>query len=84
MNFEELVEVTENPDLEWKNISDEMVREYGFHDGSVVSIKNPVGLIISPSGGHTVVNEAGDATYIPYKWNRLSWRPMEGAPPVAF
>lgn len=57
---------------EWKDISIESQRTYTFPGGDTVTIKNPLELKVSESGGHRI--KAADLNYyIPPGWICLSF-----------
>lgn len=66
---------------EFTDISSEQFREYTFAGGDVVRIEKPSKLHVSESGGHRVLDGAGESHYIPPKWIRLRWVAKEGSPP---
>ena len=69
--------------LEFKDISDEVYREYIFPGNEVVRVVG-VGLHVSASGGHRIQGADGFAHYIPAGWIHLRWEPKPGKPLFAF
>jgi len=72
-----------NPELTFKNISDEQYRVYEFTDG-VTKIEEPLLLNVSKSGGHRIFDASGRSNYIPAGWKKLYWVVKEGKPHFAF
>lgn len=69
--------------IEWKDISSELFRTYDFK-GYLVTIEEPDKLNVSRSGGHRVVDKAGNSHYIAPGWVKLGWRAREGQPAFVF
>ena len=69
---------------QWKDISEEVYREYIYRDGHVISIAYPKMLRVNESslGGHShrIETVAGDAYYIAPGWDPIRWRVKEGEP----
>jgi hypothetical protein len=71
--------LTNNPNLEFRDISAELWRTYVYPDGSEVTIKHPVAVALThtskPFGGgsHRVVDRDGIGHYVPSGWNHLFW-----------
>lgn len=68
-----------NTELEFKDISSEIWREYVFADGSVVHIDKPTHLHAGDNG-HRVFDADGVSHYIPNKWIHLKWKTPDEAP----
>ena len=68
------------PDVDWRKISAEIYREYWMCSGQKVRIEDPLLLHVSKSGGHYVINSQGRVTYIPCKWDSLTWLNKPGYP----
>lgn len=66
--------------LEFKDISSEEIREYVFPNMDCISIKEPLWLHVSDSGGHRLFNKEGVSWYIPSGWICLTWVAKEGKP----
>ena len=66
--------------LEFKDISSEYWRRYTFGDGFVVTIKEPLRLHVSKSGGHRLFDASGICHYIPSGWKELCWSVRNGEP----
>lgn len=63
------------PKLDWKDISHEIYRTYTFViEGHRVdiTIRNPVKLNVSKSGGHRILDAKNVSHYIPFKWIHLA------------
>jgi len=71
--------------LEWADISHELVRTYHFPDDSTVTIEGPVALSVSPdSGNHRVVYEVDgvlQSAYTKNEWRLLTWEVQRGTRP---
>lgn len=67
-------------ELTFADITTEEYRCYEFAD-MTIRIDNPVGLNVSKSGGHRVLDKAGISHYIPKGWRRLYWK---AEPPFSF
>lgn len=76
MNFDEIRNETT---LKLNDISSEKWREYRFSDHTV-SIQNPLGLNVSGSGGHRVIDAQGISHYVPTGWRELAWEAKDGEP----
>lgn len=72
------------PVLVFKSIEDEQVRTYKFPNNEIVTIKEPLKLNVSESGGHRILDAAGESHYIPKGWIQLSWKVKDGREPFAF
>jgi hypothetical protein len=70
--------------LQFKNIADEFSRTYRFPGNETVTIVQPRKLNVSKSGGHRVVDAAGNSHYIPTGWIQLTWQVKPGRPAFAF
>jgi hypothetical protein len=85
-----MFQITDNPELEFKDISSEMYREYIYPDGSKVMIENPVAVAVKPThrpfggGGHRIVDKEGKGHYIPPGWIHLYWDNKPGLPRIQF
>lgn len=77
------IKLTENPDLTFASIMDEEFRTYIF-ENKEVTIKNPMYLNVSKSGGHRVYDVYGYSHYIPSGWVQLTWKARKGKLPFAF
>ena len=64
--------------MNFHDISSEKYRTYVFENGSKVTIKDPLFLNVSKSGGHRVYDARGISHYIPYKWVHLYWESRQG------
>ena len=84
--FDHLVDsITDNTELEFKDLRDEEFRMYDWRDGSEpIIIENPIALHVSASGGHRVLDAEGYSHYIPSGWKLLTWRVKPGCKPFAF
>ena len=61
-------------DREWSDISSEEYREYVFPGEETVRIEKPQKLNVSDSGGHRLLDGAGESHYIPNGWIHLRWK----------
>ena len=60
-------------DLEWKNIDHEVYRSYTFSNGHIITIKKPILINVSDSGGHRILDSKEVSHYIPPGWIHLHW-----------
>jgi hypothetical protein len=65
-------------DYDFTDISSEVVRKYDFGD-DVVTIRDPQYLATSDSG-HRILDGDEVSHYIPYGWNKISWRTADDEP----
>lgn len=70
--------------MDFNSLEDEEYRTYEFPGGDSVTIKNPVKLNVSASGGHRVLDADGTSHYVPAKWIHLFWQVKTGKPAFAF
>lgn len=64
----------------FSDISSELYREYVFPNGDKLTIKNPLFLNVSSSGGHRLFTSDGTSYYIqPKEGWYISWKTKEGA-----
>jgi len=77
MNFEE---IRNESGLEFIDISSEKRRVYLKDNSVILDIENPVGLNVSKSGGHRIVDNLGRCFYIKPDWNVLRWFVKDGKP----
>jgi hypothetical protein len=83
---------TDNPELQFRDISAEYWRAYYFPDGSFVTIDDPVALSLNcegaypawGGGSHRVIDNLGVAHYIPRGWIELKWQNREDCKPISF
>ena len=73
-------EIRNSSNLKFNDISSEEWREYVFSDALIVRINGPLGINISKSGGHRLVDSDGTSHYIPRGWKHLRWNVKEGEP----
>ena len=67
--------------LEFNDISSEKHREYGFPNGTVLKIEDPLYLNVSPSGGHRLYSDDGYCWYIqPREGWYVKWQVRKGSP----
>lgn len=64
--------------IEFKDIASEEFRCYEFLNGSTITIKEPLSLNVSSSGGHRVLSKDGISHYIPSGWIHLYWKAKQG------
>lgn len=74
-----MIELKNETDAEFTNISSEEYREYRFA-GETVRITAPCWLNVSASGGHRILDAVGLSHYIPTGWIHLQWKAKEGQP----
>lgn len=65
--------------LTFVDISLEIARTYDFGDHQV-TIKSPMRLHVSHSGGHRLYDQSGTCHYIPPGWIHLSWTVVPDSP----
>lgn len=70
--------------LSFSDLSDEQYRVYVWPSGWKVTLRNPMKLNVSASGGHRVYTSDGISHYIPSGWNHLYWKVKENCPHFAF
>lgn len=70
--------------LTFKDISSELYRTYYYLRGGAFTIENPVGLNVSKSGGHKILNAAGESYYIKIGWIAIGWEKKKGAEEWSF
>lgn len=67
--------------LEFKDISSEIRREYVFPNGNIYVIDKPLFLHVSQSGGHRLYSEDGYCHYVqPKEGWVVRWKVREGQP----
>jgi hypothetical protein len=76
--------VTKEPEMEFKDLTDELYRVYEFPNGTTVQISQPTKLNVSESGGHRVLDANGISHYVPTGWNHLYWKVKAGKKPFSF
>jgi hypothetical protein len=67
-------------EVKLKDISTEEFREYMYPDYTI-RIEKPLGLNVSKTGGHRVLDGEGISHYIPSGWRHLRWK---ANPPFSF
>lgn len=72
-----------NSKMVFENITDELYRVYVFPDMEI-KITEPLFLNVSKSGGHRVLDSAGNSNYIPSGWRRIYWLVKDGRSHFAF
>lgn len=75
-----MIELRNETDHEFIDISSELWRRYDFADGDEVLIELPLCLSVSASGGARILDTEGLCHYVPEGWIHLEWRVREGAP----
>lgn len=78
--------------LDFKDVTDELYREFVFPGGDVVRVDAPALINVKappngrrPGGGSLrIIHLDGSVTYIPYGWIALRWFPRPGRATVAF
>ena len=76
--------MTVTKDLEWKDIGDELYREYIYESGFVYRIDVPLALNVSDSGGHRVYDCEGKSYYVKAGWVAIEWEGFDGELQYAF
>lgn len=74
------LELLNESDRVFTDISSEAIRVYLLPNGGQVEINEPQWLSVSPSGNHYIVNREGVAFVIAPGWTVISWRSKPGAP----
>ena len=77
MQFKDIIN---GSSLKLNDISSEEWREYEFEENKKVRIENPLGINVSKSGGHRVIDAGGITHYVPKGWFHISWKPKDGKP----
>ena len=81
---------TDNADLKFQDIGEEVWRKYEYPDGTEVTIQRPVAVCVGSKyrdfggNGHRLVDAAGVSHYIPAGWIHLSWQVKAGRKPYQF
>jgi len=58
----------------------ENYRQYFFTLAGIIHIDNPLGLNVSDSGGHRVIDSEGRCYYIKPEWDQICWMARDGKP----
>lgn len=74
------IELRNESDLKFVDISSEKIRTYRFPGDEVIQIPGPQYLNVSRSGGHRILNVHGVSFYVPKGWIMLSWEAKDEAP----
>ena len=74
------MDMINDTNLEFTDISSEAWREYRFEGGELVRIEEPRAIHVSEDGGHRVFDASGTSHYIPPRWIHLIWKAREGQP----
>ncbi len=74
-----MTKIRNNSKMTFKDISKETSRTYHY-PGVKQTIESPSFLNVGKNGGHRILDESGEAHYIPKGWIRLSWKTKEGKP----
>ena len=75
---------TNNPALEFRDITTELYRTYKFPGNEFVTIENPIAINVSKSGGHRIVDNQGKSHYIPAGYLAITWKVKDGQPNFVF
>lgn len=65
--------------LTFADISSESFRTYDYGN-KTVTIKNPIYLNVSKSGGHRLFDAEGFSHYVPNGWVHIFWKAKDGQP----
>jgi hypothetical protein len=74
------IELRNETDAEFVDISSEKSRTYWFPGNETVVIPAPQFLNVSRAGGHRLLTSKGVSFYVPKGWIALSWEAKDGAP----
>jgi hypothetical protein len=70
-------------ELSFSDISSELKRKYTFPNGHTLTIKEPLVLNVSASGGHRVYNKKGVSYYVqPKEGWFIKWTSKKDAPNI--
>ena len=76
-----MIELRNESELEFTDVSSEEYREYTFSNGLGLTIPNPAWLNVSASGGHRLLDSDGICYYIqPKEGWVIEWKVKEDAP----
>ena len=75
-----MIELRNESNLQFTDISSEQQRTYTFPDGELTHIQQPCWLAVSVSGGHRLLDSAGVCHYVPSGWIHLTWVVKDDAP----
>lgn len=73
-------EIRNSSNLKFTDISSEEWREYIFSETHIVRIDGPLGINVSKTGGHRLVDSSGTSHYVHKGWKHLRWQVKEGEP----
>lgn len=80
----EYKDIINKTDLEFTDISSEEYRIYTYicSNGDLTNVKvnNPIGLNVSKSGGHRIIDSNGVCYYIKPEWIMITWKSKLGQP----
>ena len=65
--------------LKFQDISGEISRTYIFPGGNNITIKDPVALYVSKSGGHRIITGEGESIYVAPGWISFRFGPVDDA-----
>jgi len=74
------LELINNSEREFTDISSEDLRVYLLANGQKLEILHPQWLSVSASGNHYIVNSEGTVYVVAPGWMILSWVPKAGQP----
>ena len=74
------IELRNETDSEFVDISSEKSRTYRFPGNELVHIPDPQYLHVSRAGGHRILNSHEVSFYVPKGWIMLSWEAKDEAP----
>lgn len=82
------VELLDHPEVKlnnlvFKNISNELWREYVFSDGFVIGFEGPA-LVCTDGTGHRIITQDGLSHYVPEGWRTFSFEVATGTVPFSF
>lgn len=71
-------------DLEFKDISTEVYREYMYSNGGVLRVEKPIQIAISRSGNHRIITEDGMSYIVAPQWLAIRFKVKPGAANFSF
>lgn len=74
------LELINESDREFTDISSEVSRMYMFNNGNTLEIEHPQFLSVSDSGNHYVVDVKSRVYVVAPGWMALTWQPKAGQP----
>ena len=74
------MELRNESGLLFTDISSEVRRSYHYPGGQVLTIEGPQFLHVSKSGGHRLLDEAGQSWYVAPGWRAINWIAKDDKP----